>query len=99
MRLAADEMDSCVIFLSFLSGPDVTTEEWINLREEDKPKTLGEFEPLKLLNISVAVSESELSELEHAQINFDNNPERKVKKYRWKTERTYKNSKCLSLFR
>lgn len=80
MTLAADEMDSCVIFLSFLSGPDVTTEEWMNLREEDKPKTLGEFEPLKLLNISVAVSEPELNELEHVQINFDNNPEWKVRR-------------------
>ena len=53
----------------------MTTEEWLNLRRGDKPKALEEFEPLKLLNISVAVSELELNELEHVQIILNNNPE------------------------
>lgn len=47
----------------------------MNLRGVDKPKTVGEFEPLKLLNISGAVSQWELNELEHVQINSSNNPE------------------------
>lgn len=74
MTLSADKMDLCVIFfffpLSFLFGSDVTAGEWINLREEDKPKALEEFEPLKLLNISVAVSELELNELGACSDNF-----------------------------
>lgn len=75
MTLSTDKMDLCCAFPSFLFGSDLTTEECINLREEDKPKALEEFEPLKLLNISVAVSESELNELEHVQIIFNNNPD------------------------
>lgn len=54
----------------------MTTEEQISLSGEDKPKALGDFEPLKLLNISVAVSESERNEL--VKINFNNNPEQKA---------------------
>lgn len=39
-------------------------------RKSISSKTRGEFEPLKLLNISVEGSQSELNELEHVQINF-----------------------------
>lgn len=78
MTLAADKKDLYVIFF-FFYGPAMTIEEWISLWEEDKPKTLGEFEPLKLLNINIAVSELEPTELEHVQINFDNNPEWRVR--------------------
>lgn len=48
-------------------------------RKRISQKQKGEFEPLKRLNISDAVSELELNGLEHVQIKFSNNPEWEVR--------------------